>query len=88
MSASAPPLDNIQGGQVFTSVDLDCSCDRAWAVLTDFNKYPEWASFVKSIDAPSTKVGETWKVVLGPKDKSTMTFTPVVRGFFALLFQY
>ena len=29
---------------VFTEIEIDATADQVWAVLTDFEKLPEWSS--------------------------------------------
>ena len=37
---------------VFTEIELDATADQAWAVLTDFEKLPEWSSTFQGVNKP------------------------------------
>lgn len=32
-----------------TQIEIDCSIDKAWYILTDFDKYGEWNPFIKKV---------------------------------------
>ena len=37
---------------VFTEIEIDATADQVWAVLTDFEKLPEWSSSFKGLTNP------------------------------------
>ncbi len=39
----------MSGRHIETSVHIDASSDRVWEVLTDFERYPQWNPFIRSI---------------------------------------
>ena len=55
-----------------TSIKIQASRDQVWKVLMDFEKYPEWNTFITSISG-SPKIKEKLKVSL-----QGMTFKPLV----------
>lgn len=58
-----------------TSIIINASPEKIWGVLINFNKYPTWNSFIKSIYGTPV-VGNNIKVQL-----LDMTFTPTVLKF-------
>jgi len=58
--------------QIKTSITINASKERIWEILTDFEKYPEWNSFIGSVTG-KLKVGNRITVKL-----QGMTFKPVV----------
>ena len=61
--------------EIFSQIDLNSSAEKAWQVLTDFNAFPEWNPFIKTIEG-KLKVGEKFKVFLQLPDSKGMTFRP------------
>lgn len=61
--------------EIFSEIDINISADKLWNILTDFNAFPEWNPFVKSIEG-HIKVGEKFKVFLQLPDSKGMTFRP------------
>ena len=37
---------------VFTEIEIDATADQVWAVLTDFEKLPEWSSSFQGVNKP------------------------------------
>ncbi|OBX18415.1 hypothetical protein LX77_03909 [Gelidibacter algens] len=58
--------------QIKTSITINASKERVWKILTDFENYPEWNSFIKSVSG-DVKVGNQIVIKL-----QGMTFKPVV----------
>lgn len=61
--------------QIKTSITINASKEKIWEILTDFEKYPEWNSFIKSVSG-DVKVGNQIAIKL-----QGMTFKPVVLNF-------
>ena len=61
--------------QIRTSISINASKEKIWQILTDFEKYPEWNSFIKSVTG-EVKVGNQIQIKL-----QGMTFKPVVLTF-------
>ena len=66
--------------ELFTEIDINATSDKVWEVLTDFDAYPDWNPFVRSLDG-EFKVGERIKAVLQPPNQKGMTFKPRVIKF-------
>ncbi|MCB0703645.1 MAG: SRPBCC family protein, partial [Ignavibacteriae bacterium] len=58
--------------QIKTSITINASKEKIWKILTDFENYPEWNSFIKSVTG-EVKVGNQIQIKL-----QGMTFKPVV----------
>jgi hypothetical protein len=63
-----------------TEIVIQASPEKVWAILTDFDKYPDWNPFIKSIKGPA-KVGRKITVRINPPEAKGLTFTPEVLAF-------
>ncbi|PKG41568.1 SRPBCC domain-containing protein [Psychroflexus sp. MES1-P1E] len=61
--------------QIKTSITINASRQKTWEILTDFEKYSDWNSFIKSVSG-EVIVGNRIKVKL-----QGMIFKPVVMTF-------
>lgn len=61
--------------QIKTSITINASKEKIWKILTDFENYPEWNSFIKSVTG-EVKVGNQIQIKL-----QGMTFKPIVLTF-------
>lgn len=66
--------------EIKTQIVINASPEKVWAVLTNFDKYPEWNPFIKSIKG-SVKVGSKIIARLEPPEAKGMTFKPKVLAF-------
>lgn len=55
---------------------------KVWNILTDYNRYPSWNPFIKSLEGNLT-VGEKIRVQIQPPDSGKMVFNPKVLRFIA-----
>jgi len=62
--------------ELSTSVEIDAPTETVWAVLTDFDAYPEWNPFM-TITGRATE-GARLTVELRPPGKRATTFRPTV----------
>ena len=62
---------------ISTTIDIAAEPERVWAVLTDFEKHPEWNPFIRSISGP-LEVGGRLSVHICPPGQKGMTFRPKV----------
>ncbi|REH48896.1 hypothetical protein C7448_105179 [Tenacibaculum gallaicum] len=61
--------------QIKTLITINASKEKIWKILTDFENYPEWNSFIKSVTG-EVKVGNQIQIKL-----QGMTFKPIVLTF-------
>lgn len=61
--------------ELHTEITIHASPDKVWQILTDFDKYPEWNPFIKSLKGNATPI-EKFTVVLQPPGGKAMTFNP------------
>ena len=66
--------------EIRTQIVINASPEKVWAVLTNFNDYPNWNPFIKSISGEA-KVGNKIIAYLQPPDSKGMTFKPRVLTF-------
>ena len=59
------------------TIEIDCSPEHVWAVLTDFPAHPEWNPFIRHISG-DVEVGARLRVHISPKGRRGMKFKPVV----------
>ena len=60
-----------------TEIDIDARPEKVWEILMDFESYPDWNPFIRSISGEA-KVDSTLKVRLQPEGGTGMTLTPSV----------
>jgi hypothetical protein len=60
---------------IHTEIEIKAPASKVWEILMDFEKYPEWNPFIKSISGEA-KVGGKLKVVMQQPDSKPMTFKP------------
>jgi hypothetical protein len=65
---------------VTTQIAIDAPPDRVWSAFTDFESYPQWSRFVKSISG-ELREGARLTVRLGPADSNGLTFKPRVTEY-------
>jgi hypothetical protein len=63
--------------EVRSSIDIEASTDRVWAVVSDFERYPEWNPFILSIDGQPVE-GKGLEVRIQPPGRRARTFRPTV----------
>jgi hypothetical protein len=63
---------NIMTKQIKTSITISARKEKIWQIPTDFDNYPEWNSFIKSVSV-DVKVGNQIRIKL-----QGMTFKPIV----------
>lgn len=63
-----------------TEILINATPEQVWAVLTDFESFPDWNPFIRSIKGQKT-VGETLEVQIQPPGGKGMTFRPEVLKF-------
>lgn len=66
--------------EISTEIRIHATPDRVWAILTNFENYPNWNPFIKSITG-EVAVGKKIIARLEPPKASGMTFHPKVLVF-------
>ncbi len=63
--------------EIKTEIIINAAPDKIWDILTDFEQYPKWNPFIKSLEG-EVKVGNQIKVKISPPEGNAMTFKPTV----------
>lgn len=66
--------------EIKTEILIKSTPEKIWAILTDFDNYPNWNPFIKSIKG-QVKVGNKITVRIKPPEAQGMTFKPKVLTF-------
>ncbi|HTB31082.1 MAG TPA: SRPBCC domain-containing protein [Bacteroidia bacterium] len=66
--------------EIKTEITINALPAKVWAVLTDFENYPNWNPFIKSISG-KVAVGKKINTRLEPPGAKGMTFTPTVLAY-------
>ncbi len=66
--------------EVKTEILINASSEKVWEVLTDFENYPSWNPFIKSISG-NKDVGQILATEIEPPNRKPMKFTPKVLAF-------
>lgn len=66
--------------EIKTEVKINATPKEVWAIITQFDKYPKWNPFIKSVEG-LVKVGEFITVSIEPSGSNAMTFKPKVLTF-------
>lgn len=63
-----------------TEITIAATPEKIWSVMSNFESYPEWNPFIRSISG-AQEVGATIRVDLHPPEGKSMIFTPTVLVF-------
>ncbi len=63
--------------ELYTEIEIGAPPEKIWQTLTEFEKFPQWNPFIRSISG-ELKVGAQLKVILQPPGGRDMTFRPKV----------
>lgn len=66
--------------EITTEIIINASPEKVWAILTDFNNYPNWNPFIKSLEG-DVKVGNKISAYIEPPETKGMTFKPKILVF-------
>ena len=66
--------------EIKTEILINATPEKVWSILTDFDNYPNWNPFIKSIKG-DVKVGNKITVRIEPPEAKGMTFKPKVLSF-------
>ena len=62
-----------------TEIEVEAPAERVWAVLLDFERFPDWNPFIRSIRGQAL-VGSRLEVLLGASGTRPMRFRPTVKA--------
>lgn len=62
--------------EIRTSIEINASPEKVWRILTDFEKYPEWNPFIKSLTG-KVEEGKKLRVTIHPPQSKAMSFKPI-----------
>lgn len=63
-----------------TEIEINASAEKIWKVLSDFDAYPQWNPFIKSITGAQS-VGDTIVVTMIQGNGKHITFKPNILRF-------
>lgn len=66
--------------EIRTEIVIQAPAEKIWKILTDFDSYPNWNPFIKSITGQVVQ-NSIFKVVIEAPDSKPMTFKPKVLVF-------
>ncbi|HEV8515403.1 MAG TPA: SRPBCC domain-containing protein [Cyclobacteriaceae bacterium] len=66
--------------EIKTEVLINASPEKVWAIFSDFENYPTWNPFIKSLTG-QVKVGDKVHVTIQPYDSKPISFKPKVLVF-------
>ncbi len=66
--------------EIKTEILIHATPEKVWSVLTDFDDYPNWNPFIRSLTG-QVKPGSTITARLEPPEASGMTIRPRVLAF-------
>lgn len=66
--------------KISTSVRINASPEKVWAIFSDFGRYDQWNPFIRSI-AGEVVLGARIKVSIAPAGSRAMKFSPQVLAF-------
>lgn len=66
--------------EIKTEILINATPEKVWSILTNFDNYPNWNPFIKSIKG-EVKVGNKIIVRIEPPESKGMTFKPKVLKF-------
>lgn len=66
--------------EIKTEILINASPEKVWAIFSDFENYPTWNPFIKSLTG-QVKVGDKVHVTIQPYDSKPMSFKPKILAF-------
>jgi hypothetical protein len=66
--------------ELYTEIDINAPPETVWRILTDFNRYPDWNPFIRSVSG-NIEEGKRINVTLTTKNGRDMGFKPMVMKF-------
>lgn len=66
--------------EIKTEILINATPEKVWSILTNFDNYPKWNPFIKSIKG-DVKVGNKITARIEPPEAKGMTFKPKILAF-------
>ena len=66
--------------EIRTTIEIDATIEAVWDILMDFESYPEWNPFIRSVEGEPV-VGARLDAMIGASGKKPMKISPVVQEF-------
>ena len=66
--------------EIKTTIQINASPEKVWSILTNFENYPKWNPFIKSIKG-DVKVGNKITARIEPPGAKGMTFKPRILAY-------
>ena len=66
--------------EIKTEILIHATPEKVWSILTNFDNYPNWNPFIKSING-EVKVGNTITARIEPPEANGMTFKPKILSY-------
>jgi hypothetical protein len=63
--------------KITTSIVINATAEKVWAILTDFESYHQWNPFITSVTG-EIKVGNSLQVSIAPPNGNAMKFKPTI----------
>lgn len=71
---------DLNGKKISTEIHINASPEKVWQVLTNFENYPNWNPFIKTISGEKV-VGQELATEITPPNRKSMKFKPKVLVF-------
>lgn len=66
--------------EIKAEISINAAPAKVWGILTDFDKYPDWNPFIKSLTG-NVAIGNKIETKIEPPGKKPMIFKPEVLAF-------
>jgi hypothetical protein len=63
-----------------TEIQINASPEKIWAILNDFENYPNWNPFIKKLSGEKRQGGKL-KAFIQPQGQKGMEFTPTIQRY-------
>jgi len=70
----------VRAKEIKTEILINASAEKVWAIFADFQNYPKWNPFIKSLTG-EIKIDEKIHVTIQPYDSKPMSFKPKILVF-------
>ena len=71
---------SVMAKEIKTEILINATPEKVWSILTNFDNYPNWNPFIKSIKG-EVKVGNIITARIEPREAKEMTFKPKILTF-------